>query len=42
MDKSKIDREKARVKNKGDELHEDRVENLICIGIDGKVSKLVT
>ena len=42
MDKSKIDREKARVKNKSDELHKDRVENLICIGIDGKVSKLVT
>ena len=42
MDKSKIAREKARVKNKSDELHEDRVENLICIGIDGKVSKLVT
>ena len=41
-DKSKIDAEKARVKNKSDELHEDRIENLICIGIDGKVSKLVT
>ena len=42
MDKSKIDREKARVKNKSDKLHEDRAENLICIGIDGKISKLVT
>ena len=42
MDKSSIDREKARVKNKSDELHEDRVENLICIGINGKVSKLLT
>ena len=42
MDKSKIDREKARVKNKNDELHEDRVENVTCIRIDGKVSKLVT
>jgi len=37
LDKSKIDREKARVKDKNDTLHQDHAENLICIGIDGKV-----
>lgn len=42
VDKSKIDREKDRMKVKSDEKHNDGLEKLICIGVDGKVDKTRT
>ena len=37
-DKSKIDREKSKMKLKSGEKHKDQ-EKLVCIGVDGKVDK---
>jgi hypothetical protein len=39
VDKSKMDREKARMKVKSDEKHTHGLEKLFCIGIDEKVDK---
>jgi hypothetical protein len=39
IDKSKIDREKARVKVKSDEIHSEGLEKLVCIGVDAKIDK---
>ena len=36
LDKSKIDREKSRMKVKSDEKHKEDQEKLVCIGFDGK------
>lgn len=38
-DKSKIDREKGRIKFKSHEKYSEGLEKLICIGVDGKVDK---
>ena len=37
LDKSKIDREKSRMKLKSDEKHKEDQEKLVCIGVDGKI-----
>ena len=39
VDKSKIDREKNRVKVKTDQRHKENTEKLLCIGVDGKVDR---
>lgn len=39
VDKSKLDREKNRVRVKSTEMVGEGVENLLCIGVDGKVDK---
>ena len=39
LDKSKLDREKGRMKVKSDEKHKEDQEKLICIGVDGKIDK---
>ena len=39
LDKSKIDREKSRMKVKSDEKHKEDQEKLVCIGVDGKIAK---
>ena len=36
MDKCKIDRAKSRVKTNAYENHNENVENLLCIGVDGR------
>ena len=38
-DKAKIEREKKRVKVRSDEKHKETIEDLVCIGVDGKVDK---
>ena len=37
LHKSKIDREKSRMKVKSDEKHKEDQEKLSCIGVDGKI-----
>ena len=37
LDKSKVTREKQRVKTKSNIKHAEDHENLLCIGVDGKV-----
>ena len=39
LHKSKIDREKSRMKVKSDEKHKEDKEKLVCIGVDGKIDK---
>ena len=39
MDKCKIDRAKAKVRTNAYENHNENVENLLCIGIDGMTDK---
>ena len=39
LDKSKIDREKSRMKVKSDEKHKEDQEKLVCIGVNGKIDK---
>ncbi|KAK6178315.1 hypothetical protein SNE40_013114 [Patella caerulea] len=39
VDKSKLDREKARVKLKSETKYQEGMEKLICVGIDGKVDR---
>ena len=39
LDKSKIGREKSRMKVKSDEKHNKDQEMLVCIGVDGKIDK---
>ena len=39
MDKCKIDRAKSKVKTNAYENHNENVENLLCIGVDGKTDK---
>ena len=39
MDKCKIDRAKSKVKTNAYENHKKNVENLLCIGVDGKKDK---
>ena len=39
IDKSKIDREKAKVKVSSHQKHAQNYENLICIGVDCRVDK---
>ena len=39
MDKCKIDRAKSKVKTNASENHNENVENLLCIGVDGRTDK---
>ena len=39
VDKLKMDREKERMKVQSNEKHKERLEKLICIGVDGKIDK---
>ena len=39
MDKCKIDRAKSKVKTNAYENHNENVENLLCIGVDGRTDK---
>ena len=39
LDKSKIDREKRRMKVKSNEKHKEDQEKLVCIGVNGKIGK---
>ena len=39
LDKSKLDRQKNKMKAKSDDHQSDGVKNLLCIGVDGKVDK---
>ena len=39
LDKSKIDREKSRMKLESDEKHKEDQEKLVCIGVNGKIDK---
>ena len=39
LDKSKIDREKNRMKDKSDQKFSNTAEKLICIGVDGRIDK---
>jgi hypothetical protein len=39
IDKSKIDREKTRVKSISQDKHMEDINSIICIGVDGKVDK---
>ncbi|KAK6168780.1 hypothetical protein SNE40_019962 [Patella caerulea] len=39
VDKSKLDREKARVKIKSETKYQEGMEKLICVGIDEKVDR---
>ena len=39
IDKCKIDRVKVKVKANAHQKHDEKVENLVCIGVDGRTDK---
>ena len=39
LDKCKVDRAKTKVKTTAQQKHDQSMENLICIGVDGRMDK---